>query len=201
MTDRKPAARERLTPNQLDKQQQIVEAAMTALAAQGLKGCTAREIAAAAPLTKSAIHYYFADMDDLIDRAMTGHVAGFDAALRAAGTEAGDPVTAFWKTIEAYLATFRDRPHVTYLWFEYWIDTARKGRTAAVRQMHDQITRLLAERLHAAGSPHPDTTAKALFTYLLGAVVEQSVDPPDPRQICSHIAKLTGIASPPAPQA
>ena len=83
-------------------------------------------------------------------------------------------------TIETYLSTLRDRPHVTYLWFEYWIDASRKGRTAAVRQMHDQVTRLLAERLHAAGNPQPHETAKALFVYLLGAIVEQSVAPPTP---------------------
>jgi hypothetical protein len=36
----------------------------------GLAACTVREVAAAGPLTKSAIHYYFyfADMDVLIDQ-------------------------------------------------------------------------------------------------------------------------------------
>jgi AcrR family transcriptional regulator len=193
MTVRNPAVRERLTPNQLDKQRQIVQAAMGVLATKGLAGCTAREIAGAGPLTKSAIHYYFADMDDLIDRAMAEHVAAFDAALRAVGTGGDDPVSSFWKTIEAYLATFRDRPHVAYLWFEYWIHSSRQGRLAPVRQMHGQVAALLAERLAAAGVPAPAETARAVLVYLLGAIVEQSVDPHAAGEAGAHVARLTGL--------
>jgi AcrR family transcriptional regulator len=195
MTVRNPAVRERLTPNQLDKQRQIVQAAMGVLATKGLAGCTAREIAGAGPLTKSAIHYYFADMDDLIDRAMAEHVAAFDAALRAVSAEDDDPVSRFWQAIEAYLATFRDRPHVAYLWFEYWIHSARQGRLAPVRQMHEQVAALLAERLAAAGVPAAAETARAVLVYLLGAIVEQSVDPHAAGEAGAHIARLTGLAA------
>jgi AcrR family transcriptional regulator len=195
MTVRNPAVRERLTPNQLDKQRQIVRAAMDVLATKGLAGCTAREIAGAGPLTKSAIHYYFADMDDLIDRAMAEHVAAFDAALRAVGTEGDDPVSRFWQTTEAYLATFRDRPHVAYLWFEYWIHSSRQGRLAPVRQMHEQVAALLAERLAAAGAPAAAKAAQAVLVYLLGAIVEQSVDPRAAGEVGAHVARLAGLAA------
>lgn len=76
----------------------------------GLVARTVREIAAAGPLAKSAIHYYFADVDVLIDRAMSQHVGNFAANLRTAASGAATPSAAFWSVIETYLATFREQP-------------------------------------------------------------------------------------------
>jgi DNA-binding transcriptional regulator YbjK len=196
MSERAPAVRDRLTPNQLDKQRQIVEAAMRVLATRGLAACTAREVAAAGPLTKSAIHYYFADMDVLIDRAMAQHVANFEAGLRAAAATADDSATGFWSVVDAYLATFRDQPHVTHLWLEYWVDADRKGRTDAVQTQNTRITALLAEHLAAAGVEEPAAAARAMFVFLLGAILDRSCDEGRDR-IRGHIAALAGLPTPP----
>jgi DNA-binding transcriptional regulator YbjK len=194
MNERAPAVRDRLTPNQLDKQRQIVEAAMRVLATRGLAACTAREVAAAGPLTKSAIHYYFADMDVLVDRAMAQHVANFEAGLRAGATATTDPLDAFWKVVEAYLATFRDQPHVTHLWFEYWIDASRKGRTDAVDAQNARITALLEERLRAAGAPDPAGSGRAIFVYLLGAILDRPLGGDrDRRRVRAHVAALAAL--------
>ena len=61
---------EELSPNQRRKRQQIVEAARRVLAEQGLAACSVRAIADASPLTKSAIHYYFADINELVDEGL-----------------------------------------------------------------------------------------------------------------------------------
>jgi DNA-binding transcriptional regulator YbjK len=193
MSERAPAVRDRLTPNQLDKQRQIVEAAMHVLATRGLAACTAREVAAAGPLTKSAIHYYFADMDVLIDRAMARHVANFEAGLRAGAAQADDPRTAFWNVVDAYLATFRDRPEVTHLWLEYWIDSSRRGRTTAVEEQNARIAALLAERLRAAGTADPAESARAIFVYLLGAILDRAVEG---ERVHAHVAALAGLPPP-----
>jgi hypothetical protein len=55
VTAEDPAQRARLSPNQLDRQRQIVEAAELVPARDGVAGCTARAVADASPLTKSAI--------------------------------------------------------------------------------------------------------------------------------------------------
>jgi hypothetical protein len=55
-------------------------------------------------------HYYFADVDVLIDRAMSQHVGNFAANLRTAASGAATPSAAFWSVIETYLATFREQP-------------------------------------------------------------------------------------------
>lgn len=193
--ERAPAVRDDLTPNQLGKRRQIIEAARQVLATQGLAGCTAREIAAAGPLSKSAIHYYFADMDVLIDLAMAEHVAAFEAQIRAAGDAAGDGTadTRFWATVDAYRATFRDRPGVACLWFEYWIDASRKKRTEAISQMHDRVAGLFAELLRAAGASSPTERGRAVLVYLTGAIVDQTVAPRTEQRIRADIAALAGL--------
>jgi AcrR family transcriptional regulator len=199
MTDRAPARREQLSPNQLDRRRHIVEAARQVLATRGLAGGTVREVAAASGLTKSAIHYYFADMDDLVDRAMAEHVAAFVASLRAAGAAAAEPRAALWRTIDAYLDTFEDQPAVAHLWFEYWVDAARHERLEPVRRLHGAVVGVLADRLRAVGAPRPDRAAAAVFTHLLGAVVARSVDPgadPHHRRLHGELALLAGLDGP-----
>lgn len=196
MRERSPAARDNLTPNQLDKRRQIIDATREVLATRGLAGCTVREIAAAGPLTKSAIHYYFADMDVLIDLAMAGHVAAFEAQIRAAGDSAADVPGRFWATVDAYAAVFRDRPSVARLWFEYWIDASRKQRTEAIRQMHDRVAGLFAEILRAAGVAEPSERGRAVLVYLTGAIVDQTITPRTKQRIRSDVAALAGLTVP-----
>jgi AcrR family transcriptional regulator len=196
MRERYPAARDDLTPNQLDKRRQIVDAARQVLATKGLAGCTAREIAAAGPLTKSAIHYYFADMDALIDLAMAEHVAAFEAQLRDASDGAADVPGRFWATVDAYLTMFRDNPAVAHLWFEYWIDAARKKRTAAIAQMHERIAGLFAELLSAAGISSAGERGRAIIVYLMGAIVDQEVEPRPDERIRADVAALAALRLP-----
>jgi AcrR family transcriptional regulator len=188
-----PARRDQLTPNQLHKRRQIIDAAKHVLATRGLARCTAREVAAAGPLSKSAIHYYFADMDLLVDLAMGEHVTAFTDQLRAAGAGAADPVTAFWRSVDAYLDTFRDRPEVTQLWFEYWTDASRKHRLGAVRDMLGQASSVLAERLRDAGAPAAEDAARAVLVYLMGAIIDEAVDPRARHRTREHIARLAGL--------
>ena len=81
-----------ISPNQDSKRRQIIEAARVVLARGGLSGCTARAVAEASPLTKSAINYYFASMDEIIDLAMAAHVEAMLGEVvvdRAFGQRAG----------------------------------------------------------------------------------------------------------------
>src|SRR5882757_5968523 len=106
MHDRRSDLRQALSPNQLEKRERIVEAAKTVLVENGLAGCTARAVAAAGPLTKSAIHYYFHDMDELIDQAMAAHIAAFVSAIRQAAARHTDAVERFWSAVDEYLTIF-----------------------------------------------------------------------------------------------
>ena len=107
------------SPNQDHKRRQIIEAAREVLARDGLAGCTARAVAEASPLTKSAINYYFGSLDEIIDLAMAAHVTAMLDALRATASKQADPYQRLHAVIQAYLDTFADRPHAAFLWFEY----------------------------------------------------------------------------------
>jgi AcrR family transcriptional regulator len=172
-----PGRSERLSPNQLHKQEQIVEAARAVLAQDGLAGCTVRAIAEAGPLTKSSIHYYFSDIDVLIDRAMAAHITGFAAELRAIAEEHDEPDERLFAALEAFLAEFADRPNSAFLWFEYWIAAGRAQNPQAIDVMLISMTELFAELLAPLDVDDPRARARALLSYLLGAIVQQRVRP------------------------
>ncbi|HVW44948.1 MAG TPA: TetR family transcriptional regulator C-terminal domain-containing protein [Amycolatopsis sp.] len=172
-----PGQRDRLSPNQLAKREQIVQAAREVLARDGLAGCTARAIADASPLTKSAIHYYFSDIDLLIDRAMAAQVTAFLGHLRAVAAWHEDPEERFWAVVKAYLDTFAENPNAAFVWFEYWVAVGRSDHLRAADAMLHSSTELLTELLGDLGHDDPRAKARALQSYLLGAIVQQRVRP------------------------
>lgn len=172
-----PGHRDQLSPNQLAKQEQIVAAARKVLARDGLAGCTARAIADASPLTKSAIHYYFSDIDLLIDRAMAAHVNAFLDNLRAIADRHDDPERRFWAVIQGYLGTFAENPNAAFVWFEYWVAVGRADHVHAAEVMLRSSTELLTDLLADLDVDDPRAKARALQSYLLGAIVQQRVRP------------------------
>lgn len=175
--------------NQRVKRAQIVDAAKEVLATQGLAACTARAVADASPLTKSAIHYYFHDVDEIVDEAMAGHVDAMLVNLRrAASAVAPDaaPGERAWRVVEAYLATFADMPQAAFLWFEYWVAASRRSSLDAAAGMLDKVHALLVEVL-----PDPDT-AHQVLSWLLGTVVQQHVRPRPPEELRRELGRLTG---------
>ncbi|NKQ58356.1 TetR family transcriptional regulator [Amycolatopsis sp. K13G38] len=172
-----PGHRDQLSPNQLAKQEQIVQAARKVLARDGLAGCTARAIADASPLTKSAIHYYFSDIDLLIDRAMAAHVTDFLRDLRAIADRHDDPEHRFWAVVRAYLDTFAENPNAAFVWFEYWVAVDRADHVQAAEVMLRSSTELLTDLLADLDVDDPRAKARALQSYLLGAIVQQRVRP------------------------
>lgn len=166
------------TPNQRRKQQQIIDAARGVLAGAGLAGCTARAVADASPLTKSAMHYYFRDIDEVIDLAMDAHLDALLTSLREVADREPDPARKLWRVVDAYLDTFARQPHAALLWFEYWIAVSRTPRpgpdgTGPVADNLTRIRGLLRELLLAAQHPRPAAAAGLILSWLLGAVVQQ----------------------------
>jgi AcrR family transcriptional regulator len=161
--------------NRRGKREQIIDAAKQVLARHGLAACTARAVADASPLTKSAVHYYFDDIHQIVDIAMREHVAATVARLRQAAEGESDPAEKLWAVVETYLATFAARPDAAFLWFEYWIDTGRR-KAADMRALLDELTARLPV-------DSPAETASALLSWLLGTVVRQQIQPRSPDQL------------------
>jgi AcrR family transcriptional regulator len=163
------------TPNQQGKQRQIIEAARNVLARDGLAGCTARAVADASPLTKSAVHYYFRDIDEIVDQAMAAHLEALLQSLRETAERENDPARRLWRVVDAYLATFAGQPHAARLWFEYWIALSRRNASGPIRNDLAQVTALFQTLLGRAGHPEAAETAGLIVSWLLGAVIQQDV--------------------------
>lgn len=76
---------------------------MTVLRRGGLGACTAPAIADASPLTKSALHYYFADTDEIVDVAFRRLMEQFLERVQDAAAAAPDPLSTLWAATETYL--------------------------------------------------------------------------------------------------
>ena len=195
-----------ISPNQDSKRRQIIEAAREVLARDGLAGCTARAVADASPLTKSAINYYFASMDEIIDLAVAAHIEAMLVALRQVAEHHHDPYRRLHAVVQAYLDTFADQPHAAYLWFEYWIAASRRQAPAPVAAMLDAVRDLLVELLSELLTQRPDPTgrpgsdpaqaANALLSWLLGSIVQQQVHPLAPATLAAEIDRLLSISAP-----
>jgi AcrR family transcriptional regulator len=174
--------------NQRVKRAQIVEAAKEVLATQGLAACTARSVADASPLTKSAIHYYFHDVDEIVDEAMAAHVDAMLVNLRRAAESASGE--RLWRVVEAYLETFAAQPHAAFLWFEYWVAASRRSSLDAAAGMLDKVHALLVEVL--TPGPDAEATAHQILSWLLGTIVQQHVRPRPPEDLRQELARITG---------
>jgi AcrR family transcriptional regulator len=174
--------------NQRVKRAQIIDAAKEVLASQGLAACTARAVADASPLTKSAIHYYFHDVDEIVDEAMAAHVDAMLTGLRQAAEGGADPDERLWRVVEAYLGTFAERPYAAFLWFEYWVAASRRASLDAAAGMLDRVHALLVEVL---ARPDADDVAHQIVSWLLGTIVQQHVRPRPVAVLRQELARIT----------
>ena len=182
--------------NRRAKRDQIIEAARDVLAHDGVAACTARAVADASPLTKSAIHYYFRDIDEIVDQAMAAHVDAMLASLRDVAGQPDNPDDRLWAVISAYLATFADKPHAALVWFEYWVTASRRHSLDAASQMLGKVHALLMGLLQDLPVDNPDQTAHLLLSWLLGTLVQQHTRPISATALRSELTTIVG--NPPA---
>jgi AcrR family transcriptional regulator len=168
-----PSRARHTADNRRAKRDQIIKAARDVLAREGVAACTARAVADASPLTKSAIHYYFRDVDEIIDQAMTAHVDVMLTGLRDVARQPADPHDRLWSVISAYLATFADQPHAAFVWFEYWVTASRRHALDPASQMLASVEDLFRGLLEDMPVDNPGQTAHLLLSWLLGTIVQQ----------------------------
>jgi AcrR family transcriptional regulator len=183
----------RIPQKRAAKRQQIIEAAMRVLMRDGLRACTARAVADESPLTKSAIHYYFDSTEEIVEAAMDALLEGFLGRLRTVADAHGDPTERFWAVVEDYLASFDEVPGSTVVWFAYWLDNMEAGRIERNVWLQDRIAGVLGELLADAGAHDPPARARALFSYLIGAVLRQAVHPVPFDELRPEVAALSRL--------
>ncbi|WP_242904573.1 TetR/AcrR family transcriptional regulator [Actinomadura terrae] len=181
---------DQVSPNQAAKQRQIIEAAKQVLVRDGLAGCTVRSVADASPLTKSAVHYYFSDMDEIIDQAMADHISSFIERVRSAIARHTGPVDRLWAAVDEYVAIFQEVPRGLVLWHEYWIDSVRRGRLEPLERMFGNVTSIFTELLEDLGVRDASVVGHGLSSFLIGTVTQQAATERPVEGIRSQIAGL-----------
>jgi AcrR family transcriptional regulator len=81
----------------------ILEATIESIEAHGIDGCTIRNIAAAAGVTFSSVHYYFDSKDDLVDQALEMAIDGSFADLTSLWAESRSNPGVALQRVLAYL--------------------------------------------------------------------------------------------------
>ena len=119
---------------------------------RGLAGCTVRAVADASPLTKSAVHYYFETIEEIIDAAMAGLLADFLDHLRTANSTHTNARARLTAVIEQYLGAFATQPGYATLWLGYFVTSAQAGRLGRLITTQNTIIELLEDVLRGAGA-------------------------------------------------
>ena len=186
----------RVTLKREAKRALIVQAAMRVLMRDGLQACTARAVADESPLTKSAIHYYFDSIDEIVDAAMNAHLDRFLERLRLVAAAHSDPAERFWAVSRDYLQAFSDEPGSAVVWFGYWLQNMERGRIAPNVGLQDRIAQVIVEVLEEAGADDPQSRGRAVFSYLIGAVLRQEVDPVPFAELRPELESLSRLGAP-----
>jgi len=187
--------RDTLSPNQLGKRERILDAARRVLLEGGPAACTSRALAQESGLTKGLIHYYFGNVEEIVDEAMRGLLAELFDRLRATADRHDDPAERFWAVIEDYVSVYSEEPGLTLLWFDYWVRTTRAGRREEGEAVNDGLIALLTELLSDASVADPDARARAVLAYVMGVLVRAEVHPLEFSELRREIASLNGVVA------
>jgi len=175
----------RRTPNQESRRQEIIAAAASVVAAEGLAACTVRRIAEVTPLTKSTIHYYFDDADELIDLVVIEVIRLFADLCTTILAEAGRK-----KSIVILTRIFIGREWGMYsnaslLWHEFAVHSLQRDR-------HEGLVQTFALVSDVFESSVGDSS-RALHNYLLGLNFRIRATDPDFAEIAADVSTLTGV--------
>jgi AcrR family transcriptional regulator len=183
-----------LSPNQREKQQQIIEVAKAVLLREGVTGCTARVLADASSFSRSAIHYYFGSMDEVVDAAMASHLEDFVADLRATAARVADPAPRFWAVTERYLVALGEQPERTMLWFDFSIAAVRGGRPEPAIAIEVALREVLAGLLKDCGVKDWRVRSEAVLAFMIGTTLRRVLHPGSPvRDVREQLTGISGV--------
>jgi AcrR family transcriptional regulator len=187
------------TPNQQAAREKIISAAADLIADHGLSACTIRAVAERSGLTKSTVHYYFDDANELVDLSVSEifeRMAAFacESVLAAPAGVDGLEFLVRW-----FLGRMKTPPEVAFrentLWPAYTAHAWQRGATLSILQnlnAHRQVFELAMER---AGVVSSEVTMRAdsLHNYLIGAMIRNMIEPLPREEVAQAVSALTGL--------
>jgi len=184
------------TPNQKAARARIATAAATVVARHGIARCTVRAVADEAGLTKSTVHYYLRDSDELIDLAVLGFLDALaDHAGRLIAT-APDGREALYALVRIFTAG--EAPAIALtdptLWSDFATHAWRRGALDELARCLDTFSALFEQALTLIGVDNVQWRARSIHLYLLGTLNRKLVTPVPTDEIAFAVSALAGVA-------
>jgi AcrR family transcriptional regulator len=174
------------------RKEAIISAAAEVLRTQGVAACTVRNIADVGNVSKSAIHYYFDEIDDIVDLAFERLLVQFIDRIERAASECDDPFEAVWAAAAEYLRTGSDGPdsdRAPMLAFDYHVAATRRGNNGPMIAISEQFALLLQRLVRETGVPDGPAIADTLFSALVGSVVRTPLETRDPGAVLDGLSR------------
>jgi AcrR family transcriptional regulator len=183
-----------ISPNRREKRREIIEVAKSVLLSIGLDRFTTRALTERGSFSRSAIHYYFDSVEEIIDAAMASQLESFLKMLNAAAAEHEAPLDRFWAVTQSYLAHFSDQPALTLLWFDYSIAAVQAGRPHPAIQIESRLQEIFVGLLRDCGVPDWEPRSEALLAFMLGTTLRGVLHPGAPAgDLRRQLAAVSGL--------
>jgi DNA-binding transcriptional regulator YbjK len=151
---------------------EITDAAITTVAAQGMRGLTHRAVDRTAGLPEGSASYYFRTRQALLQAMVERLTELTTAEIRTVRSEdLGDLVANGAGLVEQWLTTGRDRQLARY---ELTLEAARRPELRQVLETASAVVRtMVADLLEAAGVAEPERRAHDFSAFLDGLLFDQ----------------------------
>lgn len=186
-----------LSPNQEFRRGEILTAAADVMRTAGVGACTVRSVAEHAGVSKGVVHYYFADVGELVELAFAQLARQYYTHIREVAA-AHEPAEGLWHAVVSYVTPWDAHSSMALLWCEYYATAVRGGRLAGVAAVQREMLATFAAVLDAV-APELAAQAPALTRYVTGAVLTQQQLPVTPADLTAEVARLLAVP-PPATQ-
>lgn len=187
------------TPNQQAARRKIIEAAATLIDEEGLSACTFRAVAERSGLTKSTVHYYFDDANELVDLSVNEimrRVARFASEQVAAAPSAEEAVEFL---VRLFMSHASRLPNVEFrdsmLWPAYVAHAWKRGATGQIMSAINTLNAVFVQALERSNLPTDAVAERAssVHYYLLGAIVRNMIEPIDRAELARAASALSGL--------
>jgi AcrR family transcriptional regulator len=183
------------TPNQQSVRARIASAAARVVARSGIAACTVRAVAAEAGLTKSTVHYYLRDSNELVDLAVLGFLdalADYAASLISA---AADGLDALYALVRMF--TTGEGPPIAMsdptLWSDFATHAWRRGAFDELALCLDTFSSLFEHALALVGVDNVQWRARSIHLYLLGTLNRKLVAGVPTDEVAYAVSALAGV--------
>jgi AcrR family transcriptional regulator len=187
------------TPNQQAARDKIIAAAADLIAEHGLSACTIRAVAERSGMTKSTVHYYFDDANELVDLSVAEIFQRMARYARESVIAAGDSVAGLEFLVRLFLGRAKTPPDVKFresmLWPAYTAHAWKRGAAAGILQNLEALRCVFELAMDQAGltGSNATTSANSVHNYLLGAMIRNMIDPVPRDEVASAVSALSGL--------